>query len=261
MGWINRSPSNNRRVIGKPNPGGVVIDDRERASKLDEAIRRICGVEPSVERLQIGDVLVSSRILIERKAVADFSASIVDGRLFDQVSRLSAAQFQPILILEGEMTGKACGGLGASALRGAILSVTLDWHVPVLRSRSIEDTARWIHAMLLRGEKFIDAPDWRWVTPEGRRRPREEVQLRPRRKQVTAAQSRRSQEVAILSQIDGLGAARAGILLDRFNTVAAILAASPGELATVPGVGRILAANIHAVLHGSIAREKKEASK
>ena len=241
----------------KPEPPSVILDDRERASGLDRAIEEICGLAPRIERLEVGDILIRSRVLIERKAVADFVASIVDGRLFDQVSRLRAEPFEPMIILEGDFTADASGEFAPAALRGAMLSLSLDWHLPVLRSRSVNDTARWICALLRRRETRQESPDWRWVSPTGRRRPQKDIRLRPARKTIPPAVRRTRQRIQMLSQIEGVGVMKAESLLDRFQSLSAIFSASRQELVSVPGIGRRLAEVIHEALHGEAAPTPK----
>lgn len=224
----------------------VIVDDRERASKLDEAIGRICGVRPQIQRLQLGDVLIRSRILIERKAIEDFEASVIDGRLFRQIEGLQKQPFETVLILEGDPAGGSTRRLSPSAFRGALLSVSLDWRVPILRSRCVDDTARWIQAILRRGAARQEPPDWRWVTPTGQRR---EVRFRPVKKTLSPANLRHRQCLDMLRQISGLGRVRAEILLDRFGSISGIIEASKMDLSSVQGIGHRLAGQIHEILH------------
>lgn len=236
---------------GKP-ADAVVLDDRERASSLDIFVERICGFAPRIERLQAGDILIGRRVLIERKTVADFAASVVDGRLFSQIAALRSLPFQIVVILEGEMTPQESRGVSAAAFRNAMASVMIDWQVPVIRSRSIEDTARWVLSILQRQQKGNDLPDWRWVTPTGQRRKPDEVMVRPLRAKTAPALSQRAQAIAMLSQVDGLGETKAKNLLARFGSVSAVLAATPKELEMVEGIGRTLSGKIYAVLHSKI---------
>ena len=65
--------------------------------------------------------------------------------------------------------------------------------------------------------------------------------------------SRRSRAMtaSILDGIPGLGPARQSALLQKFPSVAAVQAATPEEIATVPGIGRVLAQQIYTSLHSS----------
>lgn len=66
----------------------IEVDDRERNGDLLEALRSMDDVEMTVIRLELGDFRIEGAVVIERKTVADFATSLVDGRLFAQASRL-----------------------------------------------------------------------------------------------------------------------------------------------------------------------------
>ena len=227
----------------------MVVDDRERPSGLIEAIGRVCGVEPQVERFGWGDVLIHGRVLIERKTVSDFAASLLDGRLFSQTAGLRSQPYETLLVLEGEMTASACGKLSPAALRAAMLSLSLDWRLPILRSRDVEDTARWIRAILRRRWARADPPDWRWVTPTGQRRPERRLWRRPRRERLPPDELRRREAIRMLAQISGIGEQKARRLLDHFGSVAAVAEASLSEMARVDGIGARLAETVFEALH------------
>jgi Fanconi anemia group M protein len=227
----------------------IVIDDRERASGLKAALTEIRGRPPKVQRLAVGDILVRRRILIERKRVDDFAASVIDGRLFRQLAELTAAPYETLVILEGDFADGGADRLSPGALRGAILSVSLDFNVPILRSRSIRDTARWVEAILRRGDAGAERPDWRRVGPTGRRLPKTAAPPRPRKRPVGDSARRRDQALRLLTQIDGVGETKARALLDRFGSIRAICDADRPALIQTPGIGRNMAEIIHAALH------------
>lgn len=231
----------------------LILDDRERASNLDKAIRRVCGAEPRIERLELGDILVRSRILIERKTANDLASSVLDGRLFRQISGLRASPFEPLVILEGEMDDQTSEHFAPEAFRGALLSICLDWRVPVIASKSVEDTAHWILALLNRLESGQDAPDWRWVTPTGQRVPRDQMQSRPVRRAVPSSFQRRKTSLEMLSRIPGIGPTKAEFLLDHFKTLAGVIAASKEELTSVRGLSHVSAAQIREAFHDAEA--------
>lgn len=238
-------------------PGGpladerIVLDDRERPSGLFEAIRQCWGFQPKIERLPLGDILIARRVLVERKSAPDFIASMRDGRLFDQAAGIRNQRFEPLMIIEGEFTEEICSGTTPEALRGAMLAVTLDWGIPILRSRSIEETARWLVSILSRGEKKSGRPDWRGISSTGQRLPPSAIPRRPERKKTSPLESKRKQALAVLMQLEGLGEGRSQALLERFGSLGAILKAKREELIEVAGVGRGLAEQIHSILHAA----------
>lgn len=228
--------------LGPPGADAIILDDRERASGLHEAILEVCGRPPLIERLEVGDAIVGSRYLIERKSASDFEASISDGRLFRQLIQMREQRYEPMLIIESPADPDSERRLPERAIQGAILRVALDWRVPILPSTSVRNTAQWFASLLARDASGDAPPDWRGVTPRGQRA--QSLPRRPQRKPLSAKGRYQNQSLAILSQIEGVGEVKAKALLREFKTLGAILAASHEELARTPQVGSRLAARI-----------------
>ena len=78
----------------------IIIDDREVKSGICDELANL-NVPFCVERLKIGDYIINNTVFIERKTTLDFTESLKDRRLFDQVARLRANNKRSILIIEG----------------------------------------------------------------------------------------------------------------------------------------------------------------
>lgn len=234
----------------EPPPAPVVLDDRERASGLDEHLHRLLGRPPEIRRLEVGDILIRHRILIERKTATDFEASLLDGRLFGQAEALVNQPFDPLILIEGTFRREA-NRLSGAALRQAMISLVMDWRLPLIRSASLDDTALWVQALSSGKRRRTEPPDWRRVTPSGARRPGARQHRAPRKPPVPAPLRARRQTQAILAAIDGVGPARARSLTETFGSLSRVMAAGHDELARVPGVGTRLAARIRQALEGT----------
>jgi ERCC4-type nuclease len=127
----------------------IIVDDREQRAGLDRALREALGREVAVARLELGDVRIGERVVIERKAAADFVASLLERRLDQQLAALArcGGGVRPVLIVEGDFTAAVLAGIGARAVRQALLAVQFDWQIALLRTRGLEDTAQWIAAL------------------------------------------------------------------------------------------------------------------
>jgi ERCC4-type nuclease len=173
-------------------------------------------VSVRIERLSSGDYLADRRILFERKTLPDFAVSIVDGRLFKQLPALAKSKFRSVLILEGG--GKDADGLGVrrEALQGALITISLIFNIPILRSMAPEETARLMVYAARQVQSFSPAvrqrPGYRPKSKEARRR-------------------------YILQGLPGVGRDRALRLLEKFGSVEAVMCATREELLTVEGVG------------------------
>ena len=201
----------------------VVADDREAGSGVVQALTEMEGVRVRMERLKTGDYFVDGRCLFERKTVADFASSIIDGRLFAQAQRLVQSQLTCALVLEGTSRDLAATGMRREALQGAVLSVSMIYQIPLLRSLTSQETARlMIYAANQLRRDVADA------IPLVRRRPKRRVRI----------------QLGLLQALPGVGPARAKDLLQHFGSVAAILTASCQELEAVKGVGEETARKI-----------------
>ena len=203
-------------IIGGPIQVDIVSDDRERASGVIAFLGGIPQVSLRIERLASGDYLADRRLLFERKTLQDLARSIVDGRLFKQMVRLTKSKYKAVLILEG--TGKDAEHLGVrrEALQGALITISLVLGIPVLRSMAPEETARLIvytaRQVASLGNAGYPRPGNRPKTKKGR-------------------------QLFILQGLPGVGHERALRLLEKFGSVEAVMLASRDDLLTVEGVG------------------------
>lgn len=193
----------------------ILADDREPAA-IFSALRALAGVEVEIGRLKAGDFLVDDRLLIERKTLRDFALSVVDGRLFSQASRLVSAERPSALILEGRAGDLCAVGVRREALQGALVTLTLLFGLPVLRSMDAQETA---HLLLYAADQMRASASGAFVRPGKRPKGKKRVQLR------------------ILQGLPGVGPSRAQALLDVFGSVQAVLDADAPTLENVAGIG------------------------
>jgi len=78
----------------------ISVDYREKASGLIDLLKKE-DVEVEIKKISHGDYLINDSITVERKTARDFLVSIIDGRLFNQLSNLKKYCMNPILLIEG----------------------------------------------------------------------------------------------------------------------------------------------------------------
>jgi DNA excision repair protein ERCC-4 len=226
----NADDPNSRRDAAPTNPLRVVADDREAGCGVIEALRERPEISVTVERLVLGDYWVEGDCLFERKTLLDFASSIADGRLFSQALRLIASPGRTALILEGKASDLAQCEMRREALQGAMVSLTLLFKLPILRSIDPAETARLIvYAGGQLRARARDFPTWR------------------RRK----AKSKRRAQLQILQAFPGIGPERAELLLQTFGSVEAVVHAPADELQKIPGIGEKTAEAVRWVLQES----------
>lgn len=205
----------------------ILVDDREANSPVPAALKQLRDVTVRFQRLAVGDYLVEGRCVFERKTVVDFAASIVDGRLFLQAHKLARLTMPSAIILEGRLSDLAAIQMRRESLQGAMISLSLIYHLPVLRALSPEESARLI---VYAGEQLR-----RQETNECLRYGR-----RPKR--------RRRIQLRILQGLPGIGPDRAARLLASLGSVEAVMTASREQLEEVAGLGPKTATTIRDVL-------------
>lgn len=207
-------------------PVTVVADDRENAGGLLDRLRsRMNEFQLKVRRLEFGDFEVGQHILVERKRVTDFVASVIDGRLFRQAAGLAGGGRRGVLILEGP--GELPPGVSREAMQGALITVAVFFGVAVLRSRDLDETVR---LLLYLGRQ--ESRMARGSLPRMGYRPK----------------GKRARQSFVLQGLPGIGPHRAEALLTRFGSIENITRASIADLAMVPGIGEQLATKIRGVL-------------
>lgn len=72
----------------------IIVDTNEKCPDIVAWFNQRQDVDIEFSHLSAGDYLVNHKWLFERKNLADFSKSILDGRLFEQALRLINVQEQ-----------------------------------------------------------------------------------------------------------------------------------------------------------------------
>ncbi|MCI0698849.1 helix-hairpin-helix domain-containing protein [candidate division KSB1 bacterium] len=212
--------------MGQPTtPLIIIADQRERASGIPRALSEK-GLEVRMQRLEVGDYLLTPKIAVERKTTADFIQSIFDKRLFAQVGALRMSFPCPILLIEKCDTPSR--EIHPSAVRGAMLYVALLNRIPIIHTENAADTVETLFAMA----QLVH------------RETAQEFSLHSKRRSLSPQKTQRY----ILETIPGIGPHLAKALLQQFGNLQAVFNAAPDDLMEVPGIGRSRAEKIRTLL-------------
>lgn len=207
----------------------IQVDDREaRGSVIARRLMEMKDVSLTVKRLKFGDYVIEAKAVLERKRVPDFLESLFDSRLFAQAKRLADSPLRPFLILEGPPSEWAHRHIQRESIQGAMLTLSVVFGIPVLRSQSEEETARLLRYTARQLQATTSA-----------------APNRPGRRPT----GKRAIQVRVLTSIPRVGLKRARCLLERFGTLEGVVAATREELAAVPGIGKQTAQSIHWAVH------------
>lgn len=194
----------------------IQADYRENASGIPQLLAGSAGVSLLVSTLSAGDYIINGAIGVERKSAEDFVQSIIANRLFDQIARLKRLVPRPLLIVEGNPynTGHK---MEDCAIRGALLSVLISWQMPVMFSKSRDDTV----ALLLMAARQDITASLQVAAPKN---------YRPKRLV--------RRQLFFLQGIPGVGPLLAARLIKKFGTLKSVINATEEELKRVEGIGR-----------------------
>jgi len=191
----------------------IVADYREKGSNvLKELLDK---VDLGLEKLSIGDFLLSSRVIVEYKTVSDFVDSIIDGRLLSQLKQLKQYD-KPVIIIEGIEDIYSVRRIHPNAIRGMIATITVSYGIPLIQTKTSRDTAEYLMAIAKREQE------------EGKN----EMQYHYG-KPLTV----KEQQEYFISALPNIGMGGARPLLKYFKSVKNIVNASEDELKEVDLIG------------------------
>jgi len=205
----------------------IEIDYRERDSKIIEILRAKKNITVEEKKLFIGDYLINKRIAVERKTTRDFVISIIDGRLFSQASRLKRYAEVQLMVIEGTDLFYTGYEIDPQAIKGAIVSLSVSWQIPLIFSKSPDGTAEILVMAGIQDVKYRDE-----ILKRAGRRPRRLL----------------TRKLFLLQGLPGIGPKIAKRMLEHFGSVEKIIAASEHEISCVEGIGRKKASMIREVI-------------
>ncbi|NYT04704.1 MAG: DEAD/DEAH box helicase family protein [Candidatus Methanofastidiosa archaeon] len=202
----------------------IIVDDREdkRVIKILSEMAKI-----KINRLDVGDYILSNRIGVERKSSNDFIESLIKGTLFPQILSLSNAYEVPLLIVEGEDV-YSLRNMDKKSIRGAIISAIVDLRVRVIFTNNPEETVNYLVEMSLREQK--------------------EKERLPVIRGEKKVMSLKEKQLFIVEGLPDVSSVLSRRLLRRFGNVLGVFNADEIELKEVEGVGEIKAKKIRDVI-------------
>jgi DNA excision repair protein ERCC-4 len=203
-------------------PLQVTIDDRE-PDTLEKEFRDLGNMIIRRKRLSVGDYLLDSDFLVERKSIPDFCLSIKDGRLFKQAGKLMNSRIPACLILEGKNREFKKTDFSPKSLQGILLSMSLAFRLPILRTKDKHESVQ----VMLQSFKQLT----RDKLEEQRFYPRSFFS-RAKKDPLIA------QKIHILEGFPGVGVDKAERLLMKFGNLESVFTADVKDLMDVPGIGR-----------------------
>jgi Fanconi anemia group M protein len=195
------------KAIAKKEKINIIADYREKNSMvISELLAQ--GIEIEFKQLPVADFLVKD-VAIERKTVSDFISSMLNQRLRNQLEELQQYS-NKLLLIEGiaeqELYNEQAG-VNPNAIRGFLLSISLNHKIPIIYTKNYQDTAKFLIVLAKQEE-------------------RGEIGIRPKKNL-----SSKEQIQFILEGFPGIGPVTAKKLLKKYKTLSAIFSLKIEELA------------------------------
>ncbi len=205
----------------------IFADYREKGTGTVKELVEL-GASVNLEMLKSADYILSSRVGVELKLVDDFVASIIDGRLLEQLKQLKRNFERPIVIVQGKGDIYSVRNVHPNAIRGMLSTIAISYGIPIVYTRDEKDTA----ALLLTMARREQEESSKHFSPHADRKP------------VTM----KDQQEYIVSAFPSVGPGLAKVLLEHFKTIHALVNASEEDLLSVKGVGPKIAKQIKDLL-------------
>jgi ERCC4-type nuclease len=192
-------------------------------------------VRLDVETLEVGDYILSDRVAVEAKTADDFAQSIIDRRLFTQLSTLKENFAIPLLLITGA-SFYGSSAINPAAVRGALSSSIVDFNVPVVNVRDPKEAAALLFTIARREQTEYKRP----------------IGLRGKKPVLSMA----ALQEYIVASLPGVNTTLSKRLLTQFGNISSLIQASTEELAEVHGIGKTKAQKIREALDATYEPEE-----
>ncbi|MFX1366276.1 MAG: DEAD/DEAH box helicase [Promethearchaeota archaeon] len=219
----NTEQNSTNRIEGAEN-FTIICDNRETASSVVRTLS-LMGLTLKLEQLQVADYIISERVGIERKSAKDFNDSIIDGRLFTELSKLRENFLRPILILEGDPFMES--NISQNALYGAITAIILNLGVTIYKTKNVEETAQFLYQLAKKEQSISNSS------------------LKLRFDKAPLETSRLLEY--IVAGIPGVNTFRAKSLLKELKTLQNIFLSDIPDLTKIENIGKKIAQEIYRI--------------
>ncbi len=207
----------------------IVVDHRESKNHVFLNLQDF-DVDLVREQLKTGDYICSDRVCVERKTIPDFIQSVIDQRIFKQVSGISECFEKPLMIIEGNPDLLFLErDVHPNTIRGALASLAIDYKIPLIWTRNAKETANQIY----------------WIAYREQVKEKRSLAIRCPRKFVGF----RDQQEFLIAGLPHINTKLSRNLLKKFKTPKRVFSAKEEKLTKVEGIGKGKAKSIWELLN------------
>lgn len=214
-GYNTNTPNKDNLIKNNTNNKDVTIyaDYRETSGNVIKELYNL-GVKIVLKSLSIGDYQLSDNVIVEVKSVEDFVASLLDGRLWNQLSNMT--NIKSLLIIQGLNDIYSVRRIHPKAILGAMASITIDYGISIIQTRNPKETAQLLALIASREQFFGD---------------------RVKRLHVAKPKTLKEFQEYLISSLPGIGLRISRQLLKEFGKPVNIMTADISLLSKIKGLG------------------------
>jgi len=206
----------------------VIYADLREPSRVNDILNRKQDCELRQKKLDTADYILSSKVAVERKSTNDFLQSIIDGRIFKQLSEMKENFEKPLLIIEGKEDIFSLRKIHPNAINGALASIAIEFGIPILWTKSQLETANLLFAIARREQM----------------QKKVSIGIRGKKRFLSLNQ----QQEFLIAGLPNVNTTLAKKLLKHFETPEKVFTASESELQKVEKIGKEKARKIRRIL-------------
>jgi len=214
-----------QRILKPEDKIYIIVDFREDNTSISDHLREM-GVSVKPLSLKVGDYVCSERVCVERKSGEDFISSIIDGRIFKQAGELKDNFSKPVFLIEGNYFPER---INENAVKSALASIMLDYEIPIVMTKTEEESARLIF-WLAKREQLISK---KGMGIKGEKKPKGLKDL----------------QEYLISSLPGVSVVLSKRILKKFRTIKRFANATEGEISKVKGIGKVMARRLHRIIN------------
>ena len=193
----------------------IYVDYREKGSKIiKDLIANGCNIK--LEKLEVGDYILSDRCCVEYKTQEDFINSLLDGRLMEQLKQMKSNYSKCLVMVEGNEDIYQVKNIHPNAVKGLLASIVVGYGIPIIFTKDFKESSSMLAMIAKREQK-----DGKEFNIHGANKPK----------------TWREQQEYVISSLPGIGMTLARPLLDKFGSIKNIVNANIEDLKEVEKIG------------------------
>ncbi len=126
----------------------IIVDHREKNSLVISELISL-NIDIEFKQLEIADYIIGN-IAVERKTISDLIGSMINKRLFQQLENMKQYPSSLLIIENFSNLNLSESKLSENAIRGLLLSISLDHKIPIIFSKNEKETALFISLLAKR---------------------------------------------------------------------------------------------------------------